>query len=177
MSKKTTQTVKQETDPNRYFVYVVRERNDDPEMPGNPNWLKIGILAASIVNEDEFYGRIRALNQGNPRGLEVIFYVMTNSRKSAAVIEKAVHRQLKDGQVVTRAAVTEEAGHSEWFKVSIDVVQPLLEAEHNKFLANNATFASFFEEFSKKEVAKTRQKSVKIIWTREDSLFSYGDTK
>ena len=95
-------------------LYIMGEINT-PELRGSKHYFKVGITSTySGYNSgpDDFRERIRALNQGNPRGLEVLKYWIGPEH----VIKGAEKQLHNSGIYVTRFDETGMTGHREWIK-------------------------------------------------------------
>lgn len=155
--------VKQETDPNRNRVYIMEEHSDDPEIPVQTVWRKVGMLQESIVNDDPFYGRTRALRQGNVRDIVPVFSVLTHTKRTCKKIETAVHARLKREGYPCRFDETNCAGHGEWFKVPRDIAQSFIEHEYAKYQAQMGQDAKLFGAIVSKTPASKRMKKEKPV--------------
>lgn len=111
---------RQETDPDRVHVYLIEEMSDDPDIPAQKAFRKIGILQESLVNSDIFHGRLRALRQGNVRHLEVVFSILLPNRQRALKLESNIHKYLLKKGIESRIDESCLAGHGEWFRISQD---------------------------------------------------------
>ena len=99
-------------------VYIIGE---DPEsdLPITTEWHKIGRAnpkSGQNKGVDDWYERIRALQQGNPRLLKV--KKQYNLSMPAKRFEKAVHDEMKRLGIKSRRDATDGVGHGEWYNVN-----------------------------------------------------------
>lgn len=164
--------VKQETNPNRYHVYIIEETQVHSEIPVQTMYRKIGILAESQVGQQEaFYGRERALNQGNVRPLKVVFSVMTDSKVSAAIIEKRVHERLLEMGFESLYETTQATGHAEWFNCPRAVAEKCIRESYQLYQDELDTKRLFLDLPERPKVGTHRVKKEEIVYTTCDDLF------
>lgn len=134
---------RQETDPNQNYVYILEEGEDD-DFPPQTVFRKIGMLQASVVGDGPFYGRVRALQQGNIRPLLVRHSVLLSTKDAASEIEKAIHARLRDAGHANRHDTTQSPGHGEWFAVDLVTVTTIMDEEYAKYQVNQSIFTRMF---------------------------------
>ncbi len=81
---------KKKANKDRSHVYVIGEKGNK-FFPARDKIYKIGILAEQEGGNNVFHGRTRALNQGNPSALEVLYSVYCGTYSQARKIEKEIH--------------------------------------------------------------------------------------
>lgn len=118
-----------QTDPTRVSIYILEEFSNDPDMPAQKAYRKVGIAARSY-NRDPFYQRTRLFHQGNVRQLKVVhsFEIehASDAKQIASGIEGRVHSILKARGFACLKDSSFTTGHSEWFKVSLDEAKDAL---------------------------------------------------
>ena len=130
------------TDLNNNHVYVIEEC-DDPEMPAQMFYRKIGVLAESTCDKGIYHLRERALNQGNPRGVKVVFSINLGDRSTAEDFEQKIHQILHYRGIPSRVLFTGMTGHSEWFKISRELAIEIIQEEYSK-LPKSVIFSDLF---------------------------------
>ena len=138
--------VKQETNPNRNHIYIIEEYSDDPEIPVQSKYRKIGVLQETTMNECVFWGRTRALRQGNVRDLRVVRSIVVHTKAIAEEIEKRIHNRLIADGYRSRYEVTKGTGHGEWFDVPLDVALLIFDEEEERYSSNRELYSNFFKE-------------------------------
>lgn len=153
---------RQETDPYKNHVYLLEEFSDDEEeLPSQKIYRKIGILQESTVSEDPFYGRLRALRQGNVRFLEMVKTLAVEHRAMAVSLEAKIHDRLEKAGCVRRGTNTRLAGHGEWFKVSRAMAEQVMDEVFAEHLAEQARLTSIFDSFN--PAVKVFDKSIRRL--------------
>lgn len=99
----------------RSIFYIIGEINGD--IKGTNEWFKIG-KAQESKKEDPLSERIRAMNQGNPRGVESK-HIWSGYTDFICIVEKDIISSLKNLGYRSRFSVTEATGHSEWFEIPL----------------------------------------------------------
>ncbi len=125
-------------------VYVMGEKSVLPGHPPATDWHKIGRSdpdAGLNKGNDDWYERTRALNQGNPRGLEPKHQI--NVEGSARRLEDAIHKECRKRGIPNLKDITGLVGHAEWWNLTeqeaINVSEEVYEKEYG-------TLGTFFTD-------------------------------
>ena len=125
-------------------VYVMGEKSVLPGHPPATDWHKIGRSdphAGQNKGDDDWYERTRALNQGNPRGLEAKHQI--NVEGSAGRLEDAIHKECDRRGIQNLKNITGLVGHKEWWNLTeqqaIDICEEVYENEYG-------TLGAFFSD-------------------------------
>lgn len=113
-----------------YKVYVIGEV-EDSDIPPTTEWNKIGVTntdsGQNSQKDDDFYERLRALNQGNPRTLEAKAFRSFSDSRSARDAEDRLIREIKRRGYNMRRDITDTVGHGEWTNCPIVEIGEILD--------------------------------------------------